>query len=230
MTVSVVVLAHNEEKYIKNCLEGLIGQEEKPDEIIVVNNNCEDKTIEICKKYPVRIIKEKTQGIIAARNTGFDVAKYDIIARCDADSFAPPDWIKKIKENFSKKPIAALGGPLVPYDLPFKSLSLKTTFFSNAYSYAAKKIYKNHVLMGANMALRKSTWNKIRLKAAIKDHHVHEDVDITMLIGKMGEIGFDKKMIMATSARRIKRKPHSFFVQYPVRMLKTYRRHSKNAD
>ncbi len=227
MKVSVVIPAHNEEKYIADCLESLVNQEEKPDEIIVVDNNCNDKTVEICKKYPVRIIQEKTQGIIAARNAGFNAAEHEIIARCDADGFAPSDWTRKIKENFTKKSIVALGGPLALYDLPFKSLSLKTTFFSNAYSYATKKIYKNHVLMGANMALKKSTWDQIRDKAAIKDNHVHEDVDITMLIGKIGEIGFDKKLIMATSARRIKRKPHSFFVQYPVRMLKTYRRHSK---
>lgn len=77
------------------------------------------------------------------------------------------------------------------------------------------------------MALRKSTWNQIRGKAAIKDHHVHEDVDITMLIGKEGEIGFDKKLVIETSARRIKKSPHSFFVQYPLRLFKTYRRHSK---
>lgn len=228
MTVSVVVLAYNEEKYIKKCLEGLMDQEEKPDEIIVVDNNCKDRTVEICKKYPVIIIREKNQGIIAARNAGFNAASCEIIARCDADSFAPPDWIKKIKENFIKNSIVALGGPLVLYDLPFKNLSLRTTFFSNVYSYAAKKIYKNNVLMGANMVLKKSTWDQIKHKAAIKDSYVHEDVDITMLVGKIGEIGFDKKLIMATSARRIKRRPHSFFVQYPVRMLKTYRRHSKN--
>ncbi|PIZ98690.1 MAG: glycosyltransferase family 2 protein, partial [Candidatus Levybacteria bacterium CG_4_10_14_0_2_um_filter_35_8] len=82
MTVSVVVLAHNEEKYIKKCLDGLINQEEKPDEIIIVDNNCTDKTIDICKEYSVRIVQEKTQGIIAARNTGFNAAKYDIISRC----------------------------------------------------------------------------------------------------------------------------------------------------
>ncbi|PIP74986.1 MAG: hypothetical protein CO028_04055 [Candidatus Levybacteria bacterium CG_4_9_14_0_2_um_filter_35_21] len=122
MTVSVVVLAHNEEKYIKKCLDGLINQEEKPDEIIIVDNNCTDKTIDICKEYSVRIVQEKTQGIIAARNTGFNAAKYDIISRCDADSVAPKDWIKKIKENFIKKPIVALGGPVRFYDLPIKSI------------------------------------------------------------------------------------------------------------
>jgi glycosyltransferase involved in cell wall biosynthesis len=222
MKVSVVVLAHNEEKYIEKCLQSLIDQEEKPDEIIVVDNNSRDKTVEICKKFPVRIVREKTPGIIAARNKGFNSALYDVIARCDADSIAPPDWIKRIKENFSVNNISALSGPVKFYDLPVKSV-----VFSNGYSTVAKRIYKNHVLIGANMVLRKTAWSKIKKEAAAKDSHVHEDVDITMLVGKIGNIGFDKKMIMLTSARRIKRRPHSFFVQYPVRLLKTYRRHSK---
>ncbi|MFH1187027.1 MAG: glycosyltransferase family A protein [Candidatus Levyibacteriota bacterium] len=223
MKVSVVVLAYNEEKYIGKCLQSLMDQEEKPDEIIVVDNNSKDKTVEICKKFPVRIIKEKKQGIIAARNKGFNAALCDIIARCDADVIAPSDWIKKIKKNFRINNIAALGGPIKFYDLP-----VKTALFSQGYSKLAKRIYKNHVLMGANMALRKSAWEKIKKELAIKDHHVHEDVDITMQIGKIGNIGFDKKMVMPTSARRMKKRPHSFFVQYPVRLIKTYRRHSKS--
>ena len=56
------------------------------------------------------------------------------------------------------------------------------------------------------MALQKSAWEKIRKEAAAKDSHVHEDVDITMLAGKVGNIGFDKKMIMLTSARRMKKR------------------------
>lgn len=225
MKVSVVVLAHNEEKYIEKCLQSLIDQEEKPDEIIVVDNNSKDKTVEICKKFPVRIVREKTPGIIAARNKGFNSALHDIIARCDADSIAPSDWIKKIKENFNINNISALSGPVKFYDFPVRS-----TVFSNGYSTVAKRIYKNHVLIGANMALRKSVWIKIKKEAAAKDSHVHEDVDITMLVGKIGNIGFDKKMTMLTSARRMKRRPHSFFVQYPVRLLKTYRRHHKSNE
>lgn len=225
MKVSVVIPAYNEEKYIGNCLQSLMDQEEKPDEIIVVNNNCTDKTIEICKKYPVKIIDEPEKGIVPTRNRGFNAAVGDIIARCDADTILPKDWIKKIKENFKKNGIVALGGPLKFFDFP-----VKTTLFSNGYSLVANKIYKNKVLMGANMALKRSTWEEIKDKAAAKDHHVHEDVDITMLVGKIGEIGFDKKMVVATSARRLKKRPHSFFVQYPIRLAKTYRRHSKNAD
>jgi glycosyltransferase involved in cell wall biosynthesis len=228
MKVSVVIPVFNEEKYIGQCLKSLMEQEEKADEIIVINNNCNDRTIEICKKFPVKIVREKKQGIISARNKGFNSAQFEIIARCDADVIAPKDWIKNIKQNFKKKDIVAVGGPCILYDLPLRRFSLKTTLFSDVYMGAAKKIYKSRVLAGANMALRKTAWDSIKDKAEIKDSKVHEDVDLSLLLGKIGQVFLDKKMVVATSIRRMKRKPHSFFVYYPIRLAKTYVRHSRN--
>jgi len=39
MKVSIIIPVYNEEKFIKNCLDSLMKQTEKPDEIIVVDNN-----------------------------------------------------------------------------------------------------------------------------------------------------------------------------------------------
>src|ERR1035437_9820650 len=89
MKVSVVIPAYNEEKYIGACLDSLMDQKEKPDEIIVVNNNSTDNTAKIVKKYPVRLINEEQQGMIPARNRGFNEAKFEIIARTDADTILP---------------------------------------------------------------------------------------------------------------------------------------------
>ena len=63
MKVSVVIPSYNEEKYIGRCLEGIALQIEKPDEVIVVDNNCTDKTVEIAEKFGATIIKEKKQGM-----------------------------------------------------------------------------------------------------------------------------------------------------------------------
>lgn len=103
MKISVIIPVYNEEKYIVPCLKSLLKQEEKPDEIIVVDNNCTDKTIPLVRKYPVKIVKEKKQGIVFARNHGFNIATGDIIARIDADSTAPKNWVQTIKKNFSKE-------------------------------------------------------------------------------------------------------------------------------
>src|SRR3989338_2863070 len=46
MKVSVIIPAYNEETRINNCLQSLISQIEKADEIIVIDNNCSDKTVQ----------------------------------------------------------------------------------------------------------------------------------------------------------------------------------------
>ena len=124
MKVSVVIPAYNEEKFIRKALKSVTNQLVDADEIIVINNNSSDKTVEITRSFSVRIIDEKKQGMISARNTGFDNAKYDIIARIDADVQVPPDWIQRIKRNFEKKKIDALTGPLLLSDLKLVSKSI----------------------------------------------------------------------------------------------------------
>lgn len=224
MKVSVVIPVFNEEKYIYKCLKSLMNQEERADEIIVVDNNSTDKSMDIVRRFPnIRIIRQTIQGIIAARNLGFDRAKHEIIARCDADSIPPKDWIKKIKQNFQKKDIVALGGPVATYDMPF----FKNPFLCNMYSFFADKIYNCNVLVGANMAIRKDVWEKIKAQAALKDHHVHEDVDVSILLSKVGKIGFDEKLIVNTSARSIVKDPYKLFIKYPVRLYRTQRRFAK---
>src|SRR4030066_1341650 len=137
MKVSVVIPAFNEEKFIGKCLASVVNQDVPADEIIVINNNSTDKTEAIIKKFGVKIINEKVQGMTPARNRGFNSAKYEIIARCDADTEVPKNWIKIIKNNFKKGGIDALTGPVffndseilkstktIPADLAWKSFKL----------------------------------------------------------------------------------------------------------
>jgi len=209
MKVSAIVPAYNEEKYIKACLEALTNQELKADEIIVVDNNCTDNTVKIAKEYNATIVQEKKQGLIYARNKGFDAASYDIIARCDADCHPPQDWIEKIRQNFESSRINALTGPVVFYDLPFIS-----TIYARIYLFFMKLIFT------------KKIWEQVKNKVCLNDKKVHEDIDLGIHIVKIGGIiGLDSSLIMQVSGRRIPSNPLSFFIEYPVRLVKTLLTH-----
>ncbi len=222
MKISVIIPVFNEEKYIKKCLESLKKQQEKPEEIIIVDNNCTDKTIEIAKKYSVEIIKEKKQGITFARNKGFEAAKYEILARCDADSILPVNWVKRIKEIFLTKKIDAITGPVIFYDLP-----IKTFFFTKAYLATMAKLQKGaNTLIGPNMAISKKAWTKVKNKVCLNDKIVHEDIDLAIHINQVGgKIYVDEKLVVKVSGRRIKKNPFSFFIEYPIRLIKTLSTH-----
>lgn len=221
MNISVIIPAYNEEKYIQACLESLALQTILPSELIVVNNNSLDKTEKIAKKMGAIVIHETKQGMIYARNRGFDYATTDLIARCDADVVVPRDWIKKIKQNFENKDIDALSGPIIYHDSFLKSASILP---SHIYLESLRAISKgNRYLLGPNMAIKKSVWLKVKKFVNLDDSKVHEDIDLSLNIIKAGgKIGYDSSLAVNVSSRRIKSKPKSFFLEYPARMVKTF--------
>lgn len=221
MKVSVVIPVFNEEKHLSYCLKSLKNQELKADEIMIVDNNCTDQSILIAKEYKVRIVKEKKQGMIFARNCGFNAAKYDIIARCDADTILPKNWIKTIKENFKDNKIDALSGLVILYD----HWLFKNTVFPKLYFKIMKLLLKHDVLAGPGMALTKKIWQKVKNGVCLNDEKVHEDIDLSIHIAKYGQIKFDPNFIIYVSARRIKHNPLSFFIEYPIRTMKTIKAH-----
>ncbi|MCK4734616.1 MAG: glycosyltransferase [Methanophagales archaeon] len=97
-TVSVIVPAYNAEKNIATLIESLLDLDYPKEllEIIIVDNNSNDKTKEIVKRYPVRLLEEKNiQSSYAARNKGIRNAKSEILAFIDSDCVATLQWVKE---------------------------------------------------------------------------------------------------------------------------------------
>lgn len=222
MKISLVIPAYNEEKFIKKCLESVKKQTVKPDEVLVINNNSTDKTVNIAKEFKVKIISEKQQGISFTRNRGFNEAQYEIIARCDADCILPKTWIEQIKENFKNKKIDALGGPLYYYDIILPNKKIIVAFIK-----FMKAILGHYPLIGPNMVVTKKIWNKVKNHVCNDNSLVHEDIDLAVHINKIGgKIGYDEKLISTISSRRLKNNPYSYFIEYPERWIKTIRHHN----
>lgn len=231
LKVSVVIPVYNEEKYIGACLESLMKQTVQADEIIVVNNNSTDNTLKIVKQYPVRILKEKKQGMTPARNKGFNEAKYEIIARTDADTILPPNWIKRIKKSFVDEKLVGLSGPAEFYDLPefihnshwqTKSAWVK---FIKTYNSIVKQILKHDCLYGPNCSFRNAAWKQIKNNICLDDKQVHEDLDLSIHLATLGKIKFNNTLMVSTSVRRWKR-PEAY-LEYLYRGLKSIQKHQQ---
>ncbi len=223
MKISVVIPAYNEEKYIKKALSSVMNQSVEADEIIVINNNSKDRTKEIALNLGVKVIDEKVQGMTPARNRGFNEAKYDVIARIDADVIVPTDWIKRLKRNFEAKKIDALTGPVILTHAKLKMLP-QSPFPSHLYLESLRALSNGRrYLQGPHMALTNDIWLKVKDLVTMDDSKVHEDLDLSLKIFKVGGlIGYDKKLIVKESARRLVSKPESFFIEYPIRIIKTF--------
>lgn len=100
-TFSVIIPAHNEEKYIGKCLQAVksaakyVGDAKT--EIIVVANRCTDKTVAIAKHYGAKVVKNEEKCIAAIRNAGVREARGEIIVTIDADSLMTKYSLREIK-------------------------------------------------------------------------------------------------------------------------------------
>lgn len=217
MKISLVIPVYNEEAIIEPCLKAVFSQTEPADEVILVDNNCTDRSIKIAKKYPVRIVKEKQQGISYARNKGFNNAKYDIIGRIDCDTILPPDWVKKVKQTFRAHPeYLAITGPIFFHDLAIKHIA--SPIHSLIYYHLLKRIHGFYFVIGCNMALRKSAWHKVKNLVIMDNRQVHEDLDLAIQIAKFGQIGYVRNMAANISGRRILKFPSN--LEYLARYFK----------
>ena len=89
MHISVIIPAHNEEKYIERCINSIKESAEAfrgKTEIIVVCNRCTDRTAEIAKANGARVVFNNDRCIAKVRNTGIENAIGKIIVTIDADN------------------------------------------------------------------------------------------------------------------------------------------------
>ncbi len=211
--ISVVIPAYNEEQYIHRVLSSLQRQTFKDFEVIVVDNNCKDNTAKIAKSFGARVVKETTQGMIPARERGFQEARAEIILRTDADTVVPPDWVERIYNAFSTHPdVVAVGGNL---DLPIPL----GRFIIAWYNLSCRIALGHPQLNGPNMAIRKSVWQKISV--CKDDRAVHEDIDLSLHMATQGNILFIHDLYVAYSMRRFSRAPLYTLFEYSLRQIKT---------
>lgn len=104
-TISLCMIAKNEEKYLEQCLRSV---EDIVDEIIIVDTGSTDKTKEIAKKFNAKIFDFKwIDDFSAARNESIKHATKDWILVLDADEVLDDEGRKAIKELVNKKEVDA---------------------------------------------------------------------------------------------------------------------------
>ena len=103
-SVSVIIPVYNVAKYLRQCLDSLVGQTLRDIEIICVDDGSTDGSGAILDEYAakdarVRVIRQENAGAGAARNTGLDAARGEYLFFCD-----PDDWCKKgmLKAMYSR--------------------------------------------------------------------------------------------------------------------------------
>jgi len=85
--ISAAIIAYNEEKNIRRCLESVSWA----DEIVVIDSFSTDRTVEICREYTDRVIQHEWEGHIRQKNFAVESAANDWIFSIDSDEEVSPE-------------------------------------------------------------------------------------------------------------------------------------------
>lgn len=170
--ISVIVSTYNREQYIIQCLESVAKQSVSAEnwELVIVNNNCTDKTDELVKVFlklyqnrvNVSYHVEYSQGLSFARNRGIKESKGDFLVFVDDDAFLESNYIEELLcylQNYQEEYLA-FGGRITPYlesELPkWMSPYLMPLMSVLDWGNEVKEFKKNKYPIGANMGFSKA--------------------------------------------------------------------------
>ncbi len=99
--ISVIILAYNAERYLKECIDSVLGQTKKNIQIVIVNDGSTDSTGSIIEEYRkdhpnIKVVTQENKGVRYARAVGFRHADGEYIGWVDSDDMAERNMFEKL--------------------------------------------------------------------------------------------------------------------------------------
>lgn len=177
--IGVVVPAHNEEERIGRCLESLDNaarEVQVPVRVIVVLDDCSDRTEEVCANFQVETVVLRARCVGKARRVGIaELLREETepetvwLANTDADTVSPPGWLLD-QLQLANTGVDVIAG-VVTLSGSGSPSPLHQVFESHYHRRLATDRSHPHV-HGANLALRASAYLQV---GGFPPVHVHED-------------------------------------------------------
>jgi GT2 family glycosyltransferase len=112
--LTLCLVNYNGERYLEESLKSVFIQKERFEEILLIDNTSEDRSLEIVRnQFPaVRVVQlDKNRGPAMARNIGFKVASCDLILFMDNDVSLARDYSDRLIQAWNDHPRAAVAMP-----------------------------------------------------------------------------------------------------------------------
>ena len=189
--VSVIIPAHNEEKFIKKTIENVISEDYPGEiEVIVLNDLSTDRTAEIVEEISkkdsrvVLINMEKHMGKSNAVNLGLKKVKNEIVIILDADSEIEKNSLLKIVQSFSDENVGGVSCIMRARQTrnPLTWFQDMEYMLSSGSRYLFNKLNGTYFLPGF-AAFRKKALDKV---GGLSKMTFSEDLDIGLQLKKAG--------------------------------------------
>lgn len=199
--VSVVIPVKDDAEHLRACLAGLAAQTIAPFEVVVVDNGSSDDSAAVARAGGAVVVPEPAPGIPAAASTGYDAATGDVIARLDADSMPPADWIERIVADLADPAVDAVTGPGTFPELGGVARFVARVVYMEAYFWLVGAAFAHWPLFGSNFAMRAVVWRNVRDEVHRDDPEIHDDMDLSLVVGRAHTILLDRDLAVPISSR-----------------------------
>ena len=111
-TVTVIVPAYNEEDGIRQTLNALMQQTDRPERIIVVDDCSQDNTGPVAREYGVEVLRppHNLGSKAKAQNYALPCCATDLVLAVDADTILAADYVERIKRPFEDPRVVIAAG------------------------------------------------------------------------------------------------------------------------
>ncbi|MGO4104526.1 glycosyltransferase family 2 protein [Leifsonia sp. YAF41] len=202
VTISVVIPCFNDAQFLRQALAALAAQERRADEVIVVDNASTDASASVARAAGARVVSEPLRGIWPAAAAGYDAASGDLIARIDADSVPPPNWLAQIEDEFRRSPeIEVLTGPGRFYDCGPVVAALGEHLYIGAYFWFMGWWLTAPPIFGSNFVMRQRLWQDVRDQVHRGVPNVHDDLDLSYHLDVSTVVAYRASLRVGISAR-----------------------------
>lgn len=186
--VSIIIPTYNSAKHLKDCLESIKNQTYPNIEIIVVDQESTDETLEIAKKFGVKLVVVPKPKFYTppsrSRNIGASNAQGGIFLHLDSDMSLSAGLVEEIVEKFEED--SSLGALII------HELDLTKGFWSKAKALERRCYWGNDKIESARV-VRKEIFEKV----GGYDEKISsgEDFDIHRRYKKVAKIGFCENVL-----------------------------------
>lgn len=186
-SVSVVMCARNEERYIGSCIESILNQSFKDFEIVVVDDASTDKTRDLIRRVDdprIRYFRnEEWFGIVKSRNRGLIHAAGKYIFFTDADCVVAKNWIEEGLKNLEDANCVGVEGKIF----------YVSEHYTPTFSDHAMENRNGGNFMTGNVAYKEKI---VKLVGGFDERISYlSDRDFALRIMKQGKMCFNKDMI-----------------------------------
>jgi glycosyltransferase involved in cell wall biosynthesis len=116
--VSVIVITHDEEHVIADCLESI----DWADEVVVLDCGSTDRTVEICRTYTEQVFETDWPGFGIQKNRALSHARCDWVLSLDADERVTPALAEEIR---SRLPHTEANGLIIPFQSSYLGRTMR---------------------------------------------------------------------------------------------------------